>query len=65
MTVKIDTLKCTGCGTCTLICPVGALWVDDMKCRVSEDCIDCGQCVDACTWQAITPEEETGKKENV
>ena len=64
MGVKIDTLKCVGCGACTFVCPVGVLLVEDMKCRVREGCISCGLCVDQCHWQAITLIDETTKKEN-
>jgi ferredoxin len=64
--VKVDLLKCTGCGACTLICPVAVLRVEDMKCRVSEGCIDCGKCVDICHWRAITLEKIPEKrKKNV
>jgi ferredoxin len=46
-----------------LVCPVGVLAVEDMKCRVYEGCISCGKCVDRCHWQAITLiEEPKGKK---
>jgi ferredoxin len=63
MAVKIDTLRCTGCGACTYICPVGVLVVEDMKCRVYEGCISCGKCVDLCHWQAITLiDKPKGKK---
>ncbi len=62
MTVKIDTLKCIGCGACTFVCPQGALEVIDMKCRVSDKCIDCGKCLTACTWEAITPDDKPAKK---
>jgi ferredoxin len=61
MGVKIDTLKCTGCGACTYVCPAGVLLVEDMKCRVSEGCISCGACVDACAFQAITLEDKQNK----
>jgi NAD-dependent dihydropyrimidine dehydrogenase PreA subunit len=62
MGVKIDTLRCTGCGACVYICPVGVLEVEDMKCRVSEGCITCGLCVDRCQWHAITLIKEPIKK---
>jgi ferredoxin len=62
MGVAIDTLKCTGCGACTLVCPVMVLEVIDMKCRVSEGCISCGQCVEVCNWRAITLEKPAKKK---
>jgi ferredoxin len=64
MGVKVDLLRCTGCGACTLICPVEVLTVEDMKCRVSEGCISCGKCVDVCHWRAITLEDGKGKKRN-
>ena len=62
MGIKIDTLKCNGCGACILVCPVGILMVeDDMKCHVSEGCIACGLCVDRCNWQAITLADKPDK----
>jgi ferredoxin len=66
MSIKIDRLKCVGCGACTLVCPVGVLYVDndDMKCHVMEGCISCGQCVDRCHWQAITLPDKPGEKKN-
>lgn len=62
MGVKVDTLKCVGCGACNFVCPVGVLYIDDMKCRVKEGCISCGACVERCHWQAITLDEESGDK---
>ena len=48
MGVKIDRLKCTGCGACTYECPVGVLSIVDMKCHVTEGCISCGKCAQEC-----------------
>jgi NAD-dependent dihydropyrimidine dehydrogenase PreA subunit len=62
MAVTIDTLKCTGCGACTFVCPVEVLEVIDMKCRVKEGCISCGKCVPVCNWEAITLIKEPKKK---
>jgi ferredoxin len=63
MGVKIDPLRCTGCGACTLICPVSVLMVeDDMKCHASEGCISCGKCIGVCSWNAITLEDKRKKK---
>jgi electron transfer flavoprotein alpha subunit len=56
MRVKIDALQCTGCGTCTYLCPVGALVIDGTKCRVLDNCTSCGVCIDACNFKAIAPE---------
>lgn len=58
MPIKIDRLKCTGCGACTYVCPVEVLEVVDMKCEVKEGCISCGKCVPVCNWMAITLEKE-------
>ena len=62
MSVKIDPLKCIGCGACTFVCPVEVLEVEDMKCRVKDGCISCGKCVPACSWEAITLIKEPPKK---
>jgi len=60
--VKIDKLKCTGCGGCIYECPVGVLSIVDMKCEAAEGCISCGRCVDLCHWQAITLDDTDEKK---
>ena len=62
MGVKIDVMKCVGCGACTYVCPVGVLEVIDMKCRVKEGCVSCGKCIEVCNWMAITLEKERKKK---
>lgn len=63
MGVRIDPIRCVGCGACTFVCPVGVLLVEDMKCRVKEGCISCGLCVDRCHWRAITLIDEIARKE--
>ena len=60
MPAKIDVLKCTGCGNCIFLCPVGALVIDDSKCRVLEGCIACGTCLEACSFKAIKLEGDHG-----
>ena len=62
MGVKVDLLRCTGCGACTFVCPVQVLEVIDMKCRIKEGCISCGKCVKECNWQAITLDKPAKKK---
>ena len=64
MGVKIDTLKCTGCEACTLVCPVEVLEIIDMKCRVKEGCISCGKCIEVCGWMAITLTKDKKKRRN-
>jgi len=64
MGVRIDVLRCVGCGACTYVCPVGVLAVEDMKCRVKEGCISCDACVEMCHWQAITLQNKKAKKKD-
>ena len=64
MGIKIDLLKCTGCGACIYVCSVDVLEIEDMKCRVKDGCISCGACVDTCTFKALELEEKPiAKKE--
>ena len=53
-TVWVDMARCTGCGACVEVCPVGAMALVDGKARVDEEaCIGCEACVDACPEGAI------------
>jgi len=55
-TVWVDVTRCTGCGACAEVCPVGAIALVDGKARVDEElCTGCGACVDACPEGAIQP----------
>jgi heterodisulfide reductase subunit A len=48
--------KCTGCGTCEMVCPYGAVRVDmdELKAKVAEVlCKGCGTCGAACPEKAI------------
>ncbi|MEM2123309.1 MAG: 4Fe-4S binding protein [Candidatus Bathyarchaeia archaeon] len=48
--------KCMSCGHCITLCPVDALYREeiDLSVRVKADnCIQCGRCVDACPMRAI------------
>ena len=54
--VKKDEERCTHCGACISICPVGAMCMDPDTRMVSylpEKCIACGTCIDACPPGAI------------
>lgn len=54
--VWIEVARCTGCGACVGVCPVGAIALADGKARVDEEaCTGCAACVDACLEGAIQP----------
>jgi len=53
MELKVDLDKCTGCGTCVLACPFGAIEIVDGKAKIYESCVDCGACVDECPEDAL------------
>ncbi|MFX1394058.1 MAG: DUF362 domain-containing protein [Promethearchaeota archaeon] len=51
--VKV-TDKCIGCGTCTQgICFVEAIYLENKRAFISEECRGCGRCVDICPQGAI------------
>ncbi len=49
----IDTTKCTGCGTCSDRCPVGAIQVETVAIVDRNKCLGCGLCAGACPENAI------------
>lgn len=53
MELKVLVDKCTGCGTCELSCPFGAIAVVGGVAKVYETCTDCGACVDSCPEGAL------------
>jgi heterodisulfide reductase subunit A len=57
ITSKVDEEICTGCGTCEMICPYGAISVDTetMKASTMEVlCKGCGSCAASCPERAIS-----------
>jgi ferredoxin len=54
--IRRDEERCTNCGMCVSICPVGAYQVDRKTHKIlflNEKCIACGMCIDACPLTAI------------
>lgn len=47
------TEKCTGCGTCTQICFVHAISIQQGHAVIEDDCKGCGRCADRCPNNAI------------
>ena len=54
--VWVDIARCTGCGACVEVCPMGAIALMDGKACIDEEaCTGCRACVDACSEGAIQP----------
>lgn len=64
MTVKeiVASKQCTGCGACSLVCPMGCITLlpDDegflAPSIASESCVECGACLQACHTKKRIPE---------
>ncbi|HPC39174.1 MAG TPA: 4Fe-4S binding protein [Exilispira sp.] len=57
MPAFVNSSKCTGCGGCVDVCPVGAISLVDGKALVDKDtCIDCAACTSECPSEAISME---------
>ncbi len=52
--LKIDTIKCVGCGVCTQICPMANLYIDNQKAVHKGKCTMCYRCISNCPKKAIT-----------
>ncbi|MCR5094161.1 MAG: 4Fe-4S binding protein [Lachnospiraceae bacterium] len=48
--IRLDTEKCTGCGSCETVCPVQLKPVQEHN---SAECIRCGKCLTACGTDAL------------
>jgi Fe-S-cluster-containing hydrogenase component 2 len=50
----IDDAKCTGCGACLEICPIGAISIKSDKAVIDQRlCSACGSCLKGCPVNAI------------
>jgi electron transport complex protein RnfB len=55
----VDSKKCTGCGVCVQVCPVGVFEMKGDKSNVKKpgDCIQCRACEASCPQKAIVVKE--------
>ena len=53
MSIRIESEKCIGCGSCVDVCPLGIIELVDDIAQIGEGCNLCGACRDACTFEAI------------
>jgi len=62
--IKIDEVKCNGCGACIPNCPEGAIQIIDSKARLISDlfCDGLGACLGHCPLGAITIEEREAEE---
>jgi ferredoxin len=62
--IKIDQIKCNGCGECIPNCPEGAIQIIDNKARLISDlfCDGLGACLGHCPQGAITIEEREAEE---
>lgn len=50
----VDSVKCTGCGACVQMCPVGAISLKGDKAVIDQElCTECGNCSEVCAAGAI------------
>lgn len=52
--LKINSLKCIGCGSCEKLCPMGNIAVKNGIAVSSDKCTMCYRCISKCSKQAIT-----------
>jgi len=60
MSIRVIEGSCNGCEACIVVCPYGAISVQDGIARIDLDnCNLCGACVPECPFEAIVIEKET------
>jgi NAD-dependent dihydropyrimidine dehydrogenase PreA subunit len=61
-TLKLDAMKCIGCGMCVNVCPHAVFKVEDRKASITDTdlCMECGACSGNCPVSAIIVKKGVG-----
>ncbi|MDO9174014.1 MAG: mercury methylation ferredoxin HgcB, partial [Actinomycetota bacterium] len=56
VSLGFDAQKCTGCRTCTMVCPHGVWAIDGNRAKLADRgaCMECGACALNCSSGAIS-----------
>ena len=62
VTLRLDELKCNGCGMCTTVCPHAVFCIGNGKARIADRdaCMECGACQRNCPDGAIEVQSGVG-----
>ena len=62
VTLALDAEKCTGCGTCTSVCPHAVFSAENGKARIADRdaCMECGACAQNCPAGALSVDSGVG-----
>lgn len=53
MSIAVESGVCMHCGACVGSCPMNAMYLDEVKITINEDCNKCKLCVKVCPVGAI------------
>ena len=62
VTLSLDMHRCTGCGTCEIVCPHGVIKRIEKKARIvdRDACMECGACAINCRAEALEVQAGVG-----
>ena len=62
VTLELDVTRCSGCRTCTTVCPRGVWRMEDKRAAIADRdaCMECGACATNCADGAITVRSGVG-----
>ena len=62
VTLKLNPIKCIGCGMCLNVCPHAVFLLHNGKAEIADidSCMECGACARNCAYEAIEVKSGTG-----